>query len=69
MYFALSHDTLEEAVKPELKSKFENNKKQWLSWDKWSNREPGLFKLERKEQGPSPSAASATLLTTKTALR
>ena len=38
MYFALSYDTLEEAVKPELLNEFENNKKQWLSWDKWSNR-------------------------------
>ena len=45
MYFALSYDTLEEAVKPELLKEFENEKKQWLSWDKWSNREPGLFKL------------------------
>ena len=48
MYFALSHDTLEEAVKPELLQEFENNKKQWLSWDKWNNREPGLFKLEKE---------------------
>ena len=48
MYFALSYDTLEEAVKPELLKKFENNKKQWLSWNKWSNREPGLFKLEKE---------------------
>ena len=48
MYFALSYDTLEEAVKPELKQDFANNKKQWLSWDKWSNREPGLFKLEKE---------------------
>ena len=48
MYFALSYDTLEEAVKPELLKEFENNKKQWLSWDKWSNREPGLFKLEKE---------------------
>ena len=48
MYFALSCDTLEEAVKPELKLEFENNVKQWLSWDKWSNREPGLFKLEKE---------------------
>ena len=46
MYFALSYDTLEEAVKPELLKKFEREKKQWLSWDKWNNREPGLFKLE-----------------------
>ena len=48
-YFALSYDTLEEAVKPELLKEFENNKNQWLSWDKWSNREPGLFKLEKEE--------------------
>ena len=48
MYFALSYDTLEEAVKPELLKEFENNKKQWLSWNKWSNREPGLFKLEKE---------------------
>ena len=48
MYFALSYNTLEEAVKPELLKEFENNKKQWLSWDKWSNREPGLFKLEKE---------------------
>ena len=48
MYFALSYDTLEEAVKPELLKEFENNEKQWLSWDKWSNRESGLFKLEKE---------------------
>ena len=48
MYFALSHDTLEKAVKPELKLEFKNNKKQWLSWDKWSSREPGRFKLEKE---------------------
>ena len=48
MYFALSYDTLEQAVKPELLKEFVNEKKQWLSWDKWSNREPGLFKLEKE---------------------
>ena len=48
MYFALSYATLEEAVKPELLKEFENHKKQWLSWDKWSNRELGLFKLEKE---------------------
>ena len=46
MYFALSYDTLEEVVKPELLEEFEREKKKWLSWDKWSSREPGLFKLE-----------------------
>ena len=48
MYFALSFDTLEEAIKPELMKEFKSEKKQWLSWDKWSNREPGLFKLEKE---------------------
>ena len=46
MYFALSCDTLQEAVQPELREQFEKEKKNWLSWDKWSSREPGLFKLE-----------------------
>ena len=46
MYFALSYKTLEEAVKPELQEQFKREKNQWLSWDKWSSREPGLFKLE-----------------------
>ena len=48
MYFALSYDTLEEAVKPELLKEFKREKTQWLSWEKWSNKEPGLFKLEKK---------------------
>ena len=46
MYVALSYKTLEEAVKPELQEQFEKEKKNWLSWNKWSSREPGLFKLE-----------------------
>ena len=48
MYFALWYDTLEDAVKPELLKEFEKEKKKWLSWDKWSNRELGLFKLEKE---------------------
>ena len=46
MYFALSYNTLEEAVKPELLKQFEKEKKNWLFWNKWSSREPGLFKRE-----------------------
>ena len=46
MDFALSCNTLEEAVKPELREQFKKEKKNWLSWDKWSSRDPGLFKLE-----------------------
>ena len=47
-YFALSHDTLEEAVKSEQLQEFEREKNQWLSWDRWSSREPSLFKLEKE---------------------
>ena len=46
MFFAFLYDTLEEAAKPELLKEFENEKKKWLSWDKWSSRGPGSFKLE-----------------------
>ena len=48
MYFALAYDKLEEAIKPELRKDFEQEKNEWLSWDKWSNRTPGLFKLEKE---------------------
>ena len=48
MYFALAHDKFEDAIKPEYMSQFEQEKKSWLAWDKWSNREPGLFKLEKE---------------------
>ena len=30
---------------------FETTKKQWLTWDKWSGRTPGLFKLESEGSG------------------
>ena len=45
-YIAISGKKLEDIVRPELKSEFEVQKKQWLAWDKWSGRTPGLFKLE-----------------------
>ena len=48
MYFALSHEKIEEAIKPGYETQFEEDKKLWLAWDKWSNREPGLFKLEKQ---------------------
>ena len=48
MYFALSHDKFEDAIKPGYEAQFEEDKKLWLAWDKWSNREPGLFKLEKQ---------------------
>ena len=39
-YIAISADRLE------LRAEFEATKKQWLAWDKWSGRTPGLFRLE-----------------------
>jgi len=45
-YMAISGDRLEDIVRPEQKQEFEAEKNQWLSWDKWSGRTPGLFKLE-----------------------
>ena len=48
MYFALAHDKFEDAIKPDYRAQFEEDKKSWLAWDKWSNREPGLFKLEKQ---------------------
>ena len=43
---AISGKSLEDIVRPVLKTEFEAQKKQWLAWDKWSGRTPGLFKLE-----------------------
>ena len=77
MYFALSYETLEEAVKPELKLEFENNNNLSLKTTK-SNGSLGksgatesqaCSNLRRKAQGPSPYAASATLLTMRTVPR
>ena len=48
MYFALSREKLEDAIRPGYEPQFEEDKKRWLAWDKWSNREPGLFKLEKE---------------------
>ena len=44
-YISISGERLEDIVSPELKPEFEAQKKQWLAWDKWSGRTPGLFKL------------------------
>ena len=45
-YLAISGKSLEDIVKPEMKAEFEAEKKNWLAWDKWSGRTPGLFKKE-----------------------
>jgi len=46
LYLALSANKMEEVVKSELQTEFENRKKAWLAWDTFSSRTPGLFKLE-----------------------
>ena len=48
MYFALSREKLEDAIRPGYETQLEEEKKRWLAWNKWSNREPGLFKLEKE---------------------
>ena len=45
-YLAISGKKLEDIVRPELKAEFEAQKENWLAWDKWSGRTPGLFKME-----------------------
>ena len=45
-YLAMSGDSLDETVKPEMKQAYEADKKNWLATDKFSERTPGLFKLE-----------------------
>ena len=47
MYLALSTDTIEEVIKPELKKRvWEGEGLAWLAWDKWSKRTPDIFKKE-----------------------
>ena len=50
-YMAISGEKLEDIIRPELREEFEATKKQWLAWDKWSGRTPGLFKLESEGSG------------------
>ena len=45
-YMAISGESLEDVVRLELKAEFEAEKREWLAWDKWSGRTPGLFKQE-----------------------
>ena len=46
LYMGISGESIDEIGRPELKAEFEVEKKLWLSWNKWSSRTPGLFKLE-----------------------
>ena len=45
-YLAMSGDSLDEIVNPEMKQVYEADKKNWLATDKFSERTPGLFKPE-----------------------
>ena len=47
-FIAISAKSLEEILRPELRAEFEAKKKEWLAFDKWIERTPGLFKLERE---------------------
>ena len=44
IYLAMSGDSLDEIVRPEMKQAYEADKKNWLATDKFSERTPGLFK-------------------------
>lgn len=46
LYMAISGESLQELVKKGMEDSYEKEKEKWLSWDKWSSRTPGLFKLE-----------------------
>jgi len=50
-YMAISAERLEDIVRPELQTEFEEKKREWLAWDKWSGRTPSLFKLECEGSG------------------
>ena len=45
-YLAMSGDSLEEIVRPEMKQAYEAGKKNWVATGKFSERTPGLFKPE-----------------------
>ena len=45
-YIALSGDSLDDVIKPELRAEYEAEKHKWLATDKYSERTPGLFKVE-----------------------
>ena len=45
-YLAMSSDSLEEIVRPEMKQAYEAGKKNWVATGKFSERTPGLFKPE-----------------------
>ena len=49
MYFALSREKLEDAIRPGYETQFEEDKKRWLAWDKWSK--PRAWVIQAREGG------------------
>ena len=45
-YLAMTGDSLDEIVRPEMKQAYEADKKNWLATNKFNERTPGLFKPE-----------------------
>ena len=45
-YQAMSGDSLDEIVRPEMKQAYEADKKNWLATDKFSEKTPGLLRPE-----------------------
>ena len=45
-YMAISGDSLDEIVKPDMVQEFEREKHKWVAVRDWDKRTPGLFKLE-----------------------
>lgn len=48
LYFALSEKNLEDLIRPHLREHFKTHKNSWLSWNRFSERTPGLFKMEAR---------------------
>ena len=46
LYITISGETLDDVIKPELKAEYEAEKSKWLATDKYSERTPGVFKIE-----------------------
>ena len=45
-YIAISGESLDDVIKPELRAEYEAEKSKWFATDKYSERTPGLFKIE-----------------------
>ena len=48
LYMAISGESIEDLIKPELREDYEKNKKNFIPTTKYDIRTPGLFKMEFK---------------------